>query len=80
MKYENIYSNTATLTNTNTNKKVEAEIADLKENISLNAFIAHEKIPMKWNGKTYVGNMFGMELTTTGPTLVRTVNTNTGRR
>ena len=75
MKQENIYSKTAILNNTNTNKNVEAEVADLKENVSLNAFVAGEKIPMRWNGKVYVGNMFGMELTTAGPNLIRTVNT-----
>ena len=75
MKQENIYSKTAILNNTNTNKNVEAEVADLKENVSLNAFVAGEKIPMRWNGKVYVGNMFGMELTTTGPELIRTINT-----
>ena len=75
MKQENIYTNTATLSNTNTGKAVEAEVADLKEGVSLNAFVAGEKIPMRWNGKTYVGNMFGMELTTAGPKLIRTVNT-----
>lgn len=75
MKQQHIYSKTAVLMNTNTNKKVEAEIADLKENVSLNAYVANEKIPMRWNGKVYVGNMFGMELTTSGPELLRTVNT-----
>lgn len=75
MKQDNIYANTAELTNTNTGKTVDAEIADLKEGISLNAYVANEKIPMRWNGKTYVGNMFGMELTTAGPKLIRTVNT-----
>ena len=74
MKQE-IYSDNAKLTNTNTGKTVEAEIADLKEGVSLNAYVANEKIPMRWNGKTYVGNMFGMELTTAGPELIRTVNT-----
>jgi hypothetical protein len=75
MKQENIYSNTAMLNNTRTDKEVEAEIADLKEGVSLNAYVAGEKIPMRWNGKVYVGNMFGMELTTAGPKLIRTVNT-----
>lgn len=74
MKQE-IYSDNAKLTNTNTGKTVEAEIADLKEGVSLNAYVANEKISMRWNGKTYVGNMFGMELTTAGPELIRTVNT-----
>jgi hypothetical protein len=74
MKQE-IYEKKAELTNTNTGKTVEAEISDLKEGVSLNAYVAHEKIPMRWNGRTYVGNMFGMELTTAGPKLIRTVNT-----
>jgi hypothetical protein len=75
MKQEHIYSKTALLTNTNTGKTVEAEVADLKEGLSLNAYLANEKIQMRWNGKIYVGNMFGMELTTSGPELIRTVNT-----
>ena len=74
MKQE-VYASTAKLTNTNTGKTVEAEIGDLREGVSLNAYVASEKIPMRWNGKTYVGNMFGMELTTAGPELIRTVNT-----
>ena len=74
MKQE-IYAKTAELTNTNTGKTVEAEVADLKEGVSLNAYVANEKIAMRWNGRTYVGNMFGMELTTAGPKLIRTVNT-----
>jgi hypothetical protein len=72
---QDIYNDKATLTNTNTGKAVEAEIADLKEGVSFNAYVANEKIPMRWNGKTYVGNMFGMELTTAGPDLIRSVNT-----
>lgn len=75
MRQENVYSKTAVLVNTNTSKRVEAEVADLREHVSLNAFVAGEKIPMRWNGKVYVGNMFGMEITTAGPDLVRTVNT-----
>lgn len=74
MKQE-IYGNTAMLVNTNTGKAVEAEISDLREGVSLNAYVANERIQMRWNGKTYVGNMFGMELTTAGPELLRTVNT-----
>lgn len=72
---QEIYGNTATLVNTNTGKAVEAEIADLKEGVSLNAYVANERIQMRWNGKTYVGNMFGMELTTAGPELLRKINT-----
>jgi hypothetical protein len=71
----NIYETTAVLTNTRTEAQTEAEIGELKENESLNAYIAGNKVHMTWNGKIYVGNMFGMELTTAGPKLIRSVNT-----
>jgi hypothetical protein len=33
----------------------------------MDAFVAQQKIPMRWNGRVYVGNMHGMEFTSTGP-------------
>jgi hypothetical protein len=75
MKNETIYSNTAIVMNTRTEAEVEAEVADFREHESLNAYVANEKINLRWNGRVYVGNMFGMELTTDGPKLIRTVNT-----
>jgi hypothetical protein len=63
-----VYGNTAILTNTRNNQSVEAEVDDVRENNSLNAFISHIKVHMKWNGKIYVGKMAGMEFTTPGPT------------
>ena len=72
---QDIYSTTAQLTNTRTDVTIEAEVADLKEEVSLNAFIAGEKVHMKWTGRIYVGNVHGMELTTSGPKLIRSVNT-----
>jgi len=72
---QDIYSTTAQLTNTRTDVTIEAEVADLKENVSLNAFVAGEKIHMKWTGRIYVGSIHGMELTTTGPKVIRSVNT-----
>jgi len=72
---DNIYETTAVLTNTRTEVTINAEVGELKENQSLNAYIAGEKIKMLWNGKTYVGNVHGMELTTPGPKLIRSVNT-----
>jgi hypothetical protein len=72
---DNIYENTAVLTNTRTDVETTAEVGELKEKESLNAYIAGNKVHMVWNGKIYVGNMFGMELTTAGPKLIRSVNT-----
>jgi hypothetical protein len=72
---DNIYENTAVLTNTRTDVTINAEVGELKENDSLNAYIAGTKVHMTWNGKIYVGNTHGMELTTPGPKLIRSVNT-----
>ena len=62
-----IYESTAILTNTRTEKSVECEVDNVREKVSLDAFIATNKIHMRWNGKVYVGNAHGMEFTTAGP-------------
>ena len=67
-----IYETTAMLTNTRSEKSVEAEIDNVRETPkglpeSLDAFLANQKIHMQWNGKIYVGNAHGMEFTTPGP-------------
>ena len=55
------------LTNTRNEQSVEAEVDNVREDESLDAFIAHTKIHMRWNGKIFVGKMAGMEFTTPGP-------------
>ena len=62
-----IYESTVILTNTSNGKAAEAEIDNFKEGKGFDAFLATNKIPMRWNGKTYVGNQFGMEFTSNGP-------------
>lgn len=62
-----IYESTAILTNTRTEKSVECEVDNVREKVSLDAFIAANKIIMKWNGRIFVGNAHGMEFTTPGP-------------
>ena len=61
------FEKTATIVNTRNDQAVEAEVDDIRVNESLNAFIANNKIHMKWNGRTYVGNAHGMEFTSSGP-------------
>ena len=61
------FEKTATIVNTRNDQAVEAEVDDIRVNESLNAFIANNKIHMKWNGRTYVGNAHGMEFTSQGP-------------
>lgn len=62
-----MYEKTATITSTHSEQSVEAEVDNIKEKVSLDAFVATNKIHMRWNGKIYVGNMHGMEFTTPGP-------------
>ena len=62
-----IVENKATLTNTRSDVSVEAEIDNFRENKSFEAFIATNKILMRWNGRLYVGNAHGMEFTSKGP-------------
>ena len=61
------YANEATVISTRTGTEVVAEIDNFKFEQYLDAFIATNKIPMRWNGKVYVGNVSGMEFTTSGP-------------
>ena len=69
----NIYAKKAMLTNTRTETSVEVEVDDVRENESLNAYVANQKIRMNWNGKVYVGNAHGMEFTTAGPKVLHNI-------
>ena len=46
-----VYANEATITSTRTGTEVVAEIDNFKFEQYLDAFIATNKIPMRWNGK-----------------------------
>jgi len=70
------FSKTAMIKNTRNEQEVECEVDNVRVNESLDAFVANNKIHMRWNGKTYVGNMAGMEFTTLGP---QEFNTKKGR-
>jgi hypothetical protein len=64
----NFYDNNEVeITCTDNGNVVTAEIDNFRFEDSLEAFIATNKIHMKWNGSVYVGNAFGMEFTTNGP-------------
>ena len=62
-----VFAEEAIVTSTNTGTEVTAEIDNFKFEKHLDAFVAKQKIPMQWNGRVYVGNMHGMEFTSTGP-------------
>lgn len=62
-----IFDSKCMVTCTHNDKVVEAEIDYFRENDSMYIFMATNKVHMKYNGKVYVGNAFGMEFTTPGP-------------
>ena len=70
------YAESVSLTCTSNDRVNEAEIDDFKFQESLTAFVATNKIPMRWNGRVYVGNAHGMEFTTSVPKEIATA----GRR
>ena len=45
----------------------DADIDNFKEGKGFDAYLATNKIPMRWNGRVYVGNAHGMEFTSEGP-------------
>lgn len=65
------YEKKVMLTNTKSDVSVEADIDNFREGQRFDAFVATNKIPMKWNGKVYVGNMAGMEFISSGPHVYR---------
>ena len=62
-----MFDNKAIITNTNTSVEAEVEVDNFKQSKSFDAYLAHTKIPFRYNGKTYVGNLHGMEFTSNGP-------------
>jgi hypothetical protein len=70
------FGKSAMLTNTRNEQTVECEVDNVRANESLDAYVANNKIHMRWNGKVYVGNALGMEFTTGGP---QEFNTKKGR-
>ena len=51
-----IYEKTAMLINTRNEQSVECEVDNIRAKESLDAFIAGNKIHMRWNGKSYSFN------------------------
>jgi predicted ribosome-associated RNA-binding protein Tma20 len=63
-KYSNDLPKNITVTNTNTGKQVEVEVAEMTDT-SVIIYLANERIVLYKKNNIYVGNKFGMELTYT---------------
>ena len=62
------YEDSVKITCSDNGRVVDAEIDNFRFQESLVAFVATNKIIMKWNGRSvYVGNAAGLEFTTPGP-------------
>tara|TARA_B100002019_G_C20956091_1_gene443965 strand:- start:10 stop:240 length:231 start_codon:yes stop_codon:yes gene_type:complete len=55
------------VTCTNNDKSHEGDVGTFLKEDRLDVYIVGAKIAMKWNGKVYVGESFGLEFTTPGP-------------
>lgn len=67
------HSDTCQVTQTASNKLVEAVVQNFNEMDVLHVIINKSvKLSMKWNGKVYEGRMAGMDFTSNGPTISKT--------
>jgi len=62
-----IYDDKCSITCTDKDQVVEAEVMDFRPKQNLTVVLASNKIHMKYNGRLYVGNAVGMEFTSNGP-------------
>jgi hypothetical protein len=70
------HDNVCTITCTDNDKVLEVEVDNFKDKESMDIYVATNRIKMRWNGRTYVGNSSGLEFTTLGP---KTFNVKNGR-
>jgi len=62
-----IYEDKCSITCTDKDQVVEAEVMEFRPKQHLTVVLATNKIHMKYNGRLYVGNAVGMEFTSQGP-------------
>jgi len=62
-----------TVTQTSSNRKVDAEVMQFNEGRNLTVVVNKSvKMLMNWNGRTYEGRMAGMDFESNGPTVTKT--------
>ena len=64
---KSIYEDKCSITCTDKDQVVEAEVMEFRPKQHLTVVLATNKIHMKYNGRLYVGNAVGMEFTSQGP-------------
>lgn len=61
------YDDVCKITSTLTDVTVEVEADRMQPKISFEAYVANQRIKLRWNGKIYVGRVSNMEFTSDGP-------------
>jgi flagellar biosynthesis/type III secretory pathway ATPase len=67
------YGNTCKVTQSSSNKTVDAEVMSFNEGRNLTVVMNKSvKLMMTWNGRLYEGRMAGMDFISDGPTITKT--------
>jgi hypothetical protein len=73
------YGNTCKVTQSSSNKTVDAEVMDFNEGRNLTVVMNKSvKLMMAWNGRMYEGRMAGMDFLSEGPSVTKTKTTSRG--
>jgi hypothetical protein len=68
------HADRCTVQQSNSSKTVEAEVLDFKEKDKLLVVLNKSvKLSLKWNGRLYEGRMAGLDFTSSGPKITRTI-------
>jgi hypothetical protein len=73
------YGDTCKVTQTSSNKTVDAEVMALNEGRNLTVVMNKSvKLMMNWNGQKYEGRMAGMDFVSDGPSITKTQTSSRG--
>jgi hypothetical protein len=73
------YGDTCKVTQTSSNKTVDAEVMALNEGRNLTVVMNKSvKLMMNWNGRQYEGRMAGMDFVSDGPSITKTQTSSRG--
>jgi flagellar biosynthesis/type III secretory pathway ATPase len=73
------YGSTCKVTQSSSNKTVDAEVMDFNEGRNLTVVMNKSvKLMMSWNGRMYEGRMAGMDFLSEGPSVTKTKTTSRG--
>jgi len=73
------HANSCKVTQTSSNRTVDAEVMAFNEGRNLTVVMSKSvKLMMNWNGRQYEGRMAGMDFISDGPTVTKTQTSSRG--